>query len=137
MKLDILTYLNRRLIIIEESKITYLWCHQHTLGERQITCVWVANLHALFYEIVFTGVEGSNKLKMNVSEESVSVELETDMGNIIGITVNDVSTKVLLKGKYPSNFLTPKQAFLLYRNSWCHQVRIDIFWHGPEMHIRC
>ncbi len=53
---------------------------------------------------------------MNVSEGSVSVELDTNMGNIIKITVNDVSTKVLLKGKSLYYFFTAKYAFLILPN---------------------
>ncbi len=88
----------RHFIIIEERKITHLWCHQHTLGDRNISCAWVANPNAQFYKIVFTNLENSNSFKMNVSKEYVNIELDTDMGNIIGIIVNTALTKVLLKG---------------------------------------
>ncbi len=85
--------------MIEEITITSLWCYQHTLGERQISCVWTANLNARFYKLTFTNLEVSKSFKLNVSEEFVSVELDKDMGNIIGINVENFSTEVLLKGK--------------------------------------
>ncbi len=106
--------------------MTYLWCYQRTLGKRQITCVWIANPIAPFYEIVFTNLDNSKNFKQNVSGESVHVVFDKDMGNIIGIGVNNVSTKVVLKGKSLFIFLTAKHTILVCRFLCCYRMPYDV-----------
>ncbi len=83
-----------------------MWCYQNTLGKRQITCSWAANPIAPFYEIVFTNLEGLNNFTKSVSEVFVSEELDTPMGNIIGISVNNAVTKIMLMGTSTIIFFT-------------------------------
>ncbi len=121
--------------IVEESKITNLLCYQNTLGERQITCGWIANPIAQIYEIVFTNLDNSKNFKKNVSKKSVSVEFDVNMGNIIGISVNNVLTKVMLKGESLFEFLTTKHAHLICKILYCYRTHNDIFcpWLGMQL----
>ncbi len=76
------------------------------MGGRQLSCFWIATPEAAFYEIVYTNLEGSENFAMNVSEVSANVELETVMGNVIKIRVNDASTEILLMGTFLIKFFT-------------------------------
>ncbi len=86
--------------------ISQLRCYQQKIGGRQLSCFWIAAPEASFYELVYTNLEGSKNLVMNVSELFANVELKTVMGNVIKVSVNDASTKIMLMSTSLINFFT-------------------------------
>ncbi len=79
----------------------------------------------MFYEIVFKSLEGSNNFVMNVSKQSANVQLETVMGNVIIVSVNNASTEIRLMGTHFTIFsqLSPSFDSVYYRAL----IKVDFF----------
>ncbi len=100
------------MIITEYSHVRDLTCLQHAVGESEVTCSWVAEPPAPFFEIVFSTTEGSGSFKQKVSTNYAEVELNGFIGETIAVTVKNAVTKLKLRGMSMNH--------LLYEFSFTH-----------------
>ncbi len=86
------------MILTDRIDIRNLTCSQSDTVERVLLCQWIAKPHALVYEVVITRKNGSEILRQNASSELTVVEVDDSAGNIITVSVENISTTVELRG---------------------------------------
>ncbi len=103
---------NFYLIKTEYSVIRDLSCYQHAAGQSEVTCQWIAEPSAPFYEIMFTMTDGSEILREDVEVNAATVELNNLMGELILVSVRNASTEIRLMGtSIHIQTIIPKSAY--------------------------
>ncbi len=92
------------LIKTEYSVIRDLSCYQQAAGKTRVNCQWVAEPPAPSYEIVFSMTDGSEILRQTVRSSSAGVELGDVVGNVVSVSVRNISTQIELLRKSMTHF---------------------------------
>ncbi len=85
-------------MLTDSIDIRNLTCSRLEAFERKLLCRWIAKPPAWLYEVVLTRENGSEILRKNVSSALTVVELDDSAGNVVTVSVGNVSTKTVLKG---------------------------------------